>query len=584
MTMIDEDTIKEIRRQNDIVDVISEYIPLTPKGKNYFGVCPFHDDHSPSMSVSIEKQIYTCFSCKAQGNVIGFVMDYEHLNYVEALKLLAKRVGINLNIDTSRTEKPNNYKTYYEIYDTALKFYKNNLNTKFGVKAKNYLNKRNLNSDTIAAFDLGLSLNERDVLSKFLLGKYKTQDLITLGLVNSYEDRIYDLYKDRIMFPLKDLDGNTVGFSGRIYLDSDENKYINSKESPIFKKSTLLYNYNNAKDEIRRKKEMIICEGFMDVIRLYTADVKNAVGLMGTGFTKNHLEIIKKQRCSVVLCLDNDDPGIMATLSIGEELEKEHIETSVIVFEGSKDIDEYLSKNEPSSFEKIYNNKVNFIDFKLKNLKRNKNLNDSTELSTYINNAIKTIDNIDDVILRELKIKELCTEYGINEEIVRSKITKKEVIKKEDFKIKSQTPNTNFKFNKYQVSEFRIIYLMLNYSEVVRIYEKQLGHLITEDMKRLANEIVFYKEKQGEFIYADFVSYLMNNPVLYEAYKKVIIYNQQEEYTESELNDYINTIQEGSYKIEVEKLKIKMKETLDINEKTSIAKKIEKMKKEVLKW
>lgn len=584
MAMIDEETIQEIRRLNDIVDVISQYIPLVPKGKNFFGVCPFHDDHSPSMSVSSEKQIYTCFSCKAQGNVITFVMEYEHVNYVEALKILATRVGISLNIDTYKPAIPNSNKTYYEIYDTALKFYKNNLTTKFGIKAKTYLNDRNLNTQTIETFDLGLSLNQRDSLSNFLLKKYKKEDLVMLGISNLYEDKVYDLYKDRIMFPLKDLEGNTVGFSGRIYLESDESKYINSKESPIFKKSNLLYNFHNAKDEIRRKKEIIICEGFMDVIRLYTVGVKNVVGLMGTGFTKSHLETIKKQRSSVTLCLDNDSAGVIATLSIGDDLEKANIETNVIVFEGSKDIDSYLTDTKDASFERLYNNKLSFIDFKLENLKKNINLKDSTELSNYINEFIKTIDKIDDVILREIKIKELCKQHDISEEIVRSKITKKEQIKPEVFENKKQVITNNFKFNKYQVSEFRIIYLMLNYIEVIRIYEKQLGHLLTEDMKRLANEIVFYKEKQGEFVYADFVSYLLSNEKLYEAYKKVTTYNQPENYTEEELEDYINTIQEGSYKIEVEKLKVKMKETLDINEKTAIAKKIEKMKKEVLKW
>lgn len=583
MAMISEETIKEIRRNNDIIDVISEYIPLIPKGKNFFGVCPFHDDHSPSMSVSPDKQIYTCWSCKAQGNVIGFVMDYEHVSYVEALRILGQRAGISLGIDTTKKERPNTYKNYYEIYDTSLKFYKNNLNTAFGEKARDYLFKRGLNEEIIKTFDIGLSLNERDSLTKILLKKYNQADIIKLGLVNTYEDRIYDLYKNRIMFPLKDLDGNTVGFSGRIYLASEENKYINSKESEIFKKSKLLYNYHNAKDEIRRKKEIIICEGFMDVIRLYTVGTKNVVALMGTSFTSEHLDIIKKQRCSVTLCLDNDEPGIMASLSIGEILEKEGIETNVIIFEGYKDIDEYLVKNESNSFEKIYNNKVNFIDFKLKSLKKDKNLKDSVELSNYINEAIKAIDTIEDVILRELKIKELCKEFDINEEIIRSKISDKTKVTVPEIKIK-QIDIINNKFNKYQVSEFRIIYLMFNYPEVIRIYEKQLGHLINEDMKLLANEIVYYKEKNNEFIYADFVSYIMENEKLYNAYKKVIGYNQLETYTESELEDYINTIQEGSYKIEVEKLKKQMKETFDINEKTKIAKKIEKMKKEVLKW
>lgn len=581
MTSISDEVIANIRQSNDIVDVVSEYIPLTPKGKNFFGVCPFHDDHSPSMSVSREKQIYTCFTCKASGNVISFVMDYENVSYLEALRILGERVGIKLDVNSRVSSKKQEFKEEYEIYDTALKFYKNNLNTKFGEKAKEYLHNRGLTSETINAFDIGLSLNEKDTLTKLLQKKYKTDKILKLGLSGTYGDSIYDLYKNRIMFPLKDLDGNTVGFSGRIYLSNDENKYVNSRESDIFKKSRLLYNYHNAKDEIRKKREIIICEGFMDVIRLYTIGIKNAVALMGTSFTSEHLEIVKKLRCCVTLSLDNDEAGRNATKNIGNTLEENEIETNVIVFDKYKDVDEYILNNGEEAFKKCYNNKVKFIDFKLDSLKRNRNLSDSTELSIYINEAIKAIDEIDDEILKELKIKELSKEYDINETIIRSKLTNKKEIKISSVKKTLKIPKT--RYNKYQISEFRIIYLMLNYPEVIRIYERKLGHLIDPLMRRLANEIVYFKEKNGGFVYADFVTYIMNNE-LYDAYKKVISYEQLEDYSEEELEDYIVTIQEGSYKKEVEKLKQKMKETLDINEKQKIATKIEKMKKEVLKW
>jgi len=582
MAFVSDEVIANIRQSNDIVDVISEYIPLIPKGKNFFGVCPFHDDHSPSMSVSRDKQIYTCFTCKASGNVIGFVMDYEHVSYLEALRILGERVGIKLDVSSAPTTKKQEFKEEYEIYDTALKFYKNNLNTKYGEKAKEYLFKRGLNLETINTFDIGLSLNERDTLTKILQKKYKTDKIIKLGLSSVYGDSLYDLYKNRIMFPLKDLDGNTVGFSGRIYLNSDENKYLNSRESDIFKKSRLLYNFHNARDEIRKKKEIIICEGFMDVIRLYTIGIRNAVAIMGTSFTNEHLETIKKLRCSVTLSLDNDDPGQMATKTIGETLEEAGIETNVIIYDKYKDIDEYILNNGEEAFKKCYNNKIKFIDYKLESLKKNRNLSDSTELSIYINDAIKAINEIDDEILRELKIKELSSKYDINETIIRSKLTNKEEIKKNE--IKKPLKITKKRYNKYQISELRIIYLMLNYPEVIRIYERKLGHLIDPIMRRLANEIVYFKDTNGGFVYADFVTYIMNKEELYNAYKEVISYEQIEEYSEEELEDYITTIQEGSYKKEVEKLKLKMKETLDINEKQKIATKIEKMKKEVLKW
>ena len=584
--MVNDEVIESIRRNNDIVDVIGEYLSLTPKGKNYFAVCPFHDDHSPSMSISPDKQIFTCFTCHKAGNVITFLRDYLDITYMDAVKKLADRAGIEINYKGKSVNKfKENHKADYEIYDMSKKYYKNNLNTKYGVEAKKYLEKRGLNKEIIDKFDIGLSLNETDGLIKSLSNKYDVEKLVSLGLASETNGKSYDLYKNRIMFPLKDLDGNVVGFSGRIYLEGqDGNKYVNSKESAIFKKSKLLYNYDNAKESIRHKKEIIICEGFMDAIRLYSIGIGNVVALMGTSFTDDHLSTIKKLNVSVTLSLDNDDAGRNATISIGNTLEENNISTSVIVFDKYKDVDEYVLNRSSEDFIRCYNNKVSFIDFKLDTLKKNKDLKDSKDLSVYINEAIKAIDLIEDDILKELKIKELSNTYDLSEEIIRSKLSKKSDKKEQNF-IKSTTKSQKMRYNKYQVSELRIIYLMLNYpQEVIRIYEKKLGHLINPNMKRLANEIVYYKDSHGGFDYAGFLGYIADIPELLSAYNEVISYKQIDGYTLTEIDDYIDTIQEGSYKIEIERLKEKMKNTLDINEKKSIALKIEKMKKEVLKW
>lgn len=580
MAIISEETINNIVRQNDIVDVISEYISLTPKGKNYFGICPFHDDHSPSMSVSKERQVYTCFVCKAHGNVITFIMNYLSVPYLEAIKILADRVGISVDI-TSSIKKEDKYTEEYNIYDTALKYYKNNLNTKYGEKAKEYLIKRGLSIDTINTFDLGVSFDTKDGLTKILQKKYSLEKIVKSGLVSTYQDQIYDIYKDRIMFPIKDSEGRNVAFSGRIYFTKNDSKYINSKESNIFKKSNILYNYHNAKEEIRKKKEIIICEGFMDVIRLSTIGIKNAVALMGTSFTNEHLELIKNMHVSVTLSLDNDEAGVNATLSIGETLTSNEIPCNVIIFDKYKDVDEYILNNSAESFIKCLNNKISFIDFKLEKLKRSKNLNNSEEFASFINASIDAINKIDDEILKEIKIKELSKTYDIDESIIRSKITNtkiNKVIKNKPLK------KEIIRYNKYQISEFRIIYLMLNHDEVIRIYENRLGHLINDNMKRLANEIVYYKDKNNGFNLSLFMNYLMDKEELNNALNEVLNYNNEENYSEEEIEDYISTIEEGTYKKEVEKLKQKMKETLDINEKTKIAKKIESMKKEVLKW
>ena len=575
MALIDSETVNKIRKSNDIVDVISSYIDLVPKGKNYFGVCPFHDDHSPSMSVSREKQIYRCFTCGASGNVLTFVMNYENIGFVDALKKLGDKVGIHLDIKSS--QKDSKYSEFYDIYKLSTNFYKNNLNSPLGEEARKYLNSRKITEDMIKTFDIGLSLN--DSLSKMLVKKYDSKKLIDIGLSHEYNGKIADLFLNRIMFPIKDLFGNVVAYSGRKYDNSDAPKYINTKETVIFKKGNVLYNYFSALEEIRRKKEIIICEGFMEVIRLYSIGVKNVVALMGTSFTNDQLEVIKKLNVNVVLNLDNDDPGKLAAFQIGETLSKNGINPSVIVFDRYKDTDELIMNDGADAFHKAYNNRVNYIDYRLHYLKSNKNLNDSVELAKYINEAILSINEIDDDILKEIKAKELSSEFDISLETIKSKLTTKEVKPKEIAKPKKIILN-----DKYRKSEIRIIYLMLNNKEVIRKYEKNLGFLPSDDMKKLANEIVYFKEINGGWDYADFITYVMNRPWLKESLDIVLNTEQSEEYSKEELEDYFTTIKKFEVEKQINKLTNKMKETLDIEEKIKIAKRIENIKKDVLEW
>ena len=230
MEVISNEQINNIRSSVDIVDVISSYISLTSKGKNYFGVCPFHDDHSPSMSVSQEKQIYTCFSCGATGNVFTFVSEYENINFIEAVKLLGNKIGYNLGNSKLSTKKED---ASIEIYDLACKFYQNNLNTALGKNAQNYLKERKIDKETIKKFKIGLSISKTSLTDYLLNKKITLNDLVSLGISN---ENGTDLFVNRIIFPLYDLQGNVVAFSGRIYNIKDPSKYINTKETKIFKK------------------------------------------------------------------------------------------------------------------------------------------------------------------------------------------------------------------------------------------------------------------------------------------------------------------------------------------------------------
>ena len=316
MAMIPNDEIKNIRNSANIVDIISSYINLEPHGKNYFGICPFHDDHSPSMSVSPEKQIYTCFSCGATGNVFTFVSNYEHISFIESVRLLGEKLGYELNNNYHiETKNPD-----YEICSLASKFFQNNLYTSLGKNAMDYLEKdRQFDKETIKKFELGLSIPKLSV-TEFLLNKNISLDkLINLGISNNNSK---DIFLNRIMFPLHDLKGNVVGFSGRIYNTKDNSKYINTKETEIFKKNSLLYNYHRARDYLKKNESIIIMEGFFDVIRASTIGVDNCVATMGTAFTTTHANLLKKITDNIILCFDGDKAGEEATISAINVLEK----------------------------------------------------------------------------------------------------------------------------------------------------------------------------------------------------------------------------------------------------------------------
>ena len=324
---MNNDLANEIRSKTDIVDIIGERIPLVARGKNFFGVCPFHDDSNPSMCVSREKQIYTCFSCHATGNVYTFLMNYEHIDFREALRYLGEKVGVNVS-SVNIVKKTTKFDHLYEAYNFAVKYFQNNLSASVGKEARAYLSKRGINEEAIKEFEIGLSLESRDDLTKLLVSKkYELSTLNRIGL--SSDD--HDIYDDRIMFPLYDVSGQVVGFSGRIYKDVDQNKYLNTKETDIFKKGEMLYHYHIAREECRLKKSVIVMEGFMDVIRASIVGVKNTVALMGTALTNNQFNLIKRLSNNIILCLDGDDPGVKAMLSIGEHLLDEGVEVKVVV-------------------------------------------------------------------------------------------------------------------------------------------------------------------------------------------------------------------------------------------------------------
>ncbi len=580
MASINPELIAEIKSKNRLEDVLRSYgVDLDSRNK---ALCPFHNEKTPSFSVHPEKQIWTCFGkCDMTGDVFTFVEKKEGISRIEAIKLLAERCGITIN-NKAPSSKEIKYNKYYEINDIVNKYFKNNLLSSIGSKALKYLSDRKLDKELIQEFNIGLSTSNK--LNGMLLKKYELNDLLKLGLVKEINGKIYDAFQNRITFPIIDENGNIVAFSGRKYLSDDLKddtlpKYSNSKESEIFKKSSIFYNINNALTSIRLSHQIIITEGFMDTIRMFSIGYKNVVALMGTAFTNEHLEKILKWKCEVVLNLDQDDAGINNTLKIGDELQKYNIEPTVVVFDDFKDSDEFIVNKGKDAFDSVFNNRIPYIDFKLKYMKSKKNMKDSSEISKYINEAIDSLNQIQDDILRELKIKEIAKEFDIDESVIRNKIIKnikQTVVKKED------TPRK--RYNKYDISEIRILYLMLNYDDVILYFENSLGYLLHDNMSSLAYKIIEYRNENGKFDYFNFIDSIVEDERLMTTLNEVMNYHNEKEYTEEELESYINTIKEFSVKKRISILKQEMKETLDVNKKIEIAKKIENINKEVLKW
>lgn len=562
---VDNNLLNEIRNKVDIVDVISSYLPLTPKGKNYFGVCPFHDDHSPSMSVSPDKQIYTCFSCGATGNVFKFIEDYENISFMDAVKKCADIAGVEVNIKSKSDY--NRYQSLYDIYELSQKFYQNNINSAFGKKAKDYLYNRNLNDEVIKEFGIGLSLGDRDILTKMLLKKFSEEDLLKSGLVNEGEYDLYDVYHNRIMFPLYSLNGQVIGYNGRVYNGEKENKYVNSKETPIFKKRELLYNYHRAKEFCRTSKKVIIVEGPMDVIRLYTIGVKNVVAALGTAFGPEQAMLIRKLNSDVILMYDGDDAGLKGTKITIEELEHIGIQPKIVRLEDNMDPDEYiLTKGSNAMLNKLAN-PMNIMDFKSSLLKVNTNLNSSEDLAKYANNMILEISKIDDEVLREISINKLSEETKLDIKFIKDKILSLKPINK------TNVVSKEIKLTKYEKSEQALLYYMLRNNTVIKVYDKKITHMPTERYRRLAFQINYFYKQHGYIDVAELLIDLRDDEESVKTIGEVNILNLNEECDMDAINDYLNNIREYNEKLEVTKYKEELKQELDLNKKVELAKK-----------
>ena len=572
MAYISNEIINEIRNKTDIVDVVSRYVNLTKKGKNYIGVCPFHDDHSPSMSVSPEKQIFTCFSCGATGNVFTFVSDFEKISFSDAVRLLGEKAGISIGNNTYIGNSKRD--EYFDIYDNANKFYQNSLFTNLGKNAIQYLKNRNIDKDTIKKFGIGLSVQKLSLTDYLKNKNYSIDKLIDVGLTN---DNGNDIFINRIMFPIYDLAGNPVAFSGRIYNTKDTSKYINTKETDKFKKGKILYNYHIAKEHLKKNDSVIIMEGQMDVIRASTIGVNNCIATMGTALTRDHKSIIKNMTNNVILCFDGDSAGEKATISAIELLEDTGIDIKIVRLPNDMDPDEYIIKEGKDSFLYQISNATNLIDYKMELLKKNKDFGNIKDISSYVNSALKELAYEKDDIVVELNLKKLATSFDIDYDNLVNKYEKlKNDNNNKDSYVRVNKPKKVY--NRYGQAESHLIYYMLKDDRVINMVEKRVGYFPDKNIRELSNEIIYYFHKYGIINVADFISYISSRNEILNTLKEILAMNIKEDFLIDEIEDYIFVINEYNKEVKIKDINKKLKEEKDPLKQAKISLEIMKIR------
>jgi DNA primase len=421
-----EELIEEIRLRNDIVDVVSSYVKLERKGRRYFGLCPFHNEKSPSFSVEPAKQFFYCFGCNKGGTVIQFIMNIEHLDFLEALKYLADRAGISLPEpeDSEEKEKARARKDVMNLNKEAARFYYSVLAGSSGVGAQGYLKRRGLTEKTIRQFGLGLSPTGWSELSEMLLAKGASKELLLLsGLsLKSKNGELIDRFRSRVMFPIFDIRGNIIGFGGRV-MDNSQPKYMNSPDTPVYNKSRELYGLNYARQSKSRK--LLMVEGYMDVISLHQAGIDFAVASLGTALTQMQAWILKRYADEVIIAYDSDSAGQAATLRGLEILEKAGCQVRVLLIPEGKDPDEYVRNNGPEKFKNLIGGAISLIDYKISVQKNMHNLDTIDDKLKLLNGIADILAAHENSIERELYTKSYAGRYGISIDSLQNEVLKR---------------------------------------------------------------------------------------------------------------------------------------------------------------
>ncbi len=424
MARYSDELIEEIRQNNDIVDVISQYVHLKRSGRNFFGLCPFHNEKSPSFSVSPDKQIFHCFGCGVGGNVYSFLMKIEGINFIEAVQTLAERANIVLpTLENSADSAKEELKAkVFKVNEYAADFYHKNLYKPEAKMAQEYVKKRKLTNGTLEAFQIGFSGKFNELYQELKKQGFQDQEMLESGLVNRNERGQYiDRYRNRLMFPICDARGRVIAFGGRV-LDDSKPKYINSPENVVYSKGRNLFGLNVAKKGDLKK--ILIVEGYMDVISLHQRGITNVVAPLGTALTEQQGWLLRKNSEQIILSFDSDEAGLNAKIRAMDILQNMGCDIRVLQMEGAKDPDEYIIKYGNARFSNLIEKAISVLEFKVKLLKRDLNLENINDKIKFLNEIAKLIAKIDNTIERELYIDKISREYQISKEAIYAEVNK----------------------------------------------------------------------------------------------------------------------------------------------------------------
>ncbi|MDP2426317.1 MAG: DNA primase [bacterium] len=423
MAEINTQLIEDVRSRADIVDIISDYVKLSPAGKNFKGLCPFHSEKTPSFVVSKERQIFNCFGCGEKGNVFGFIQKVKNVSFVDALKLVADRYQMDVDIRPSNQHNQE-HDRLFQANEKAMQFYQLSLtNMAAGQEALAYLKQRGLQLDTIQGFQIGYAPDKQDQLYQILREKTSEVDLLELGLIKKYQDGGYfDLFRNRIIFPISNEYGKIVGFSGRVFQESStEPKYVNSPFTKLFVKGDILYNLFQALNSIRQHNRVFLYEGFMDVIASHKANIKEAVASMGTALTPNQAKLLRKVAEHVILCYDGDKAGFEAMNKAIKILEDQQCRVSVLLLPEGLDPDEYLKKYGEKKLQEILETtQIDPWEFRYQYIKRGSNLKKASEMEQFKQRIFELLLSSGSDTITNYYIRQMAADIQVDVESIKA--------------------------------------------------------------------------------------------------------------------------------------------------------------------